>query len=269
MSAHLADVPAAYRGEAATAMEKQLTTATQPARSERVEQIVDLALRLCVGPGSASPHGHTRDRSGREQRFHGWLGLLGVLERLCAPTSDASPRHSQPTRNARRQDMSSTRLADPMALQTGEGEALWFLGALATVKASSDATGGRVTILELLAPRGHGSPLHVRRDHDQWFYVLNGELTFWIDGEVIAAPAGSFVLSPRGIPFTFAVSSEQARFILVIEPGTFEAFMRTLAEPAQRLEIPAAPTDPPDFERLAAIAAQYGIEILGPPGIPA
>ena len=164
--------------------------------------------------------------------------------------------------------MSSTASADPIALQAGEGEALWFLGALVTIKASSEATAGRVTVTELLAPRGHGSPLHVRRDHDQWFYVLNGELTFWIDGEVIAAPAGSFVLSPRGIPFTFAVSSEQARFLLVIEPGTFEAFMRALAEPARELAIPAAATEPPDLERLAAIAAQYGIEILGPPGIP-
>jgi len=78
-------------------MEKQLTTATQPARSERVEQIVDLELRLCVEPGSASPHGRTLDRSGREQRFNGWLGLLAVLERLCAPEADAPPRDSQTT----------------------------------------------------------------------------------------------------------------------------------------------------------------------------
>jgi len=159
--------------------------------------------------------------------------------------------------------------AAPVALQPGEGEALWFLGALATVKASSEATAGRVTVTELLAPHGHGSPLHVRRDHDQSFYVLEGELTFWIDGEVIAAPAGSFVYGPRGIPFTFTVSSERARFLLAVEPGTFEAFMRALAEPARELAIPPAATEPPDFERLAALAAQYGIEILGPPGIPA
>lgn len=252
-------------------MEKQLTTATQPARPERAEQIVDLELRLCVEPGSASPRGHTRDKSGREQRFHGWLGLLGVLEHLCTPESDAPPRDSQTTPTARRQTMSSTAnpSAAPIALQSGEGDALWFLGALATVKASSEATAGRVTVTELLAPHGHGSPLHVRRDHDQSFYVLEGELTFWIDGEVIAAPAGSFVYGPRGIPFTFTVSSEQAHFLLVTEPGTFEAFMRALAEPAQRLEIPPAPTAPPDVVRLTALAAEYGVEIIGPPGIPA
>jgi hypothetical protein len=44
--------------------------------------------------------------------------------------------------------------------------------------------------------------------------------------------------------------------------------MRTLSEPAPSLTIPPPATEPPDFERLAATAAEYGIEILGPPGIP-
>ena len=44
--------------------------------------------------------------------------------------------------------------------------------------------------------------------------------------------------------------------------------MRTLSEPALSLTVPPPATEPPDFERLAATAAEYGIEILGPPGIP-
>jgi quercetin dioxygenase-like cupin family protein len=78
-----------------------------------------------------------------------------------------------------------------IAMEPGAGEALWFLGALATVKASSAATAGRVTVAEFLAPRGHGAPRHIRQDHDQSFYVLEGELTFWLDGETIAASAGA------------------------------------------------------------------------------
>jgi quercetin dioxygenase-like cupin family protein len=116
--------------------------------------------------------------------------------------------------------------------------------------------------------RGAGSPLHVHRHEDEWFYVLDGELTFWVDGEVTVAPAGSFVYGPRGLPHTFVVSSEQARFVLVTEPAGFETFVRTLAEPAERA-IPPAATEPPDVVRLAAVAAEHGLEILGPPGIPA
>jgi hypothetical protein len=47
----------------------------------------------------------------------------------------------------------------PIALQTDEGEALWFLGILATIKASAESTNGRVAVIEQLAPRGSGSPL--------------------------------------------------------------------------------------------------------------
>jgi quercetin dioxygenase-like cupin family protein len=157
----------------------------------------------------------------------------------------------------------------PIALGADEGEALWFLGVLATVKAASETTDGRVAVIEHLAPRGAGSPLHVHRREDEWFYVTEGELTFSVGGRVIAAPAGSFVYGPRDIPHTFEVTSDQARFLLVTEPAGFERFMRALAEPAQALTVPPPADEPPDVERLAAIAADYGIEILGPPGIPA
>jgi quercetin dioxygenase-like cupin family protein len=162
-----------------------------------------------------------------------------------------------------------TGAATPIAHGPGEGEALWFLGSLVTMKASAETTAGRVMVTENVAPRGSGSPLHVHHREDEWFYVSEGELTFWVGGEVIEAPAGSFVYGPRDIPHTFIVSSEQARFLLVTEPGDFGGFMRALAEPAQRLAIPPAPTEPPDMGAMTAIAAEYGIEILGPPGIPA
>ena len=45
--------------------------------------------------------------------------------------------------------------------------------------------------------------------------------------------------------------------------------LRTLGEPAPSLTIPPAPTEPPDMARIAQTLAEYGIEILGPPGIPA
>jgi quercetin dioxygenase-like cupin family protein len=158
--------------------------------------------------------------------------------------------------------------AGPIALGPDEGEALWFLGFLATIKASSETTGGRVAVIEHLAARGAGSPLHVHRREDEWFYVIEGELTFWV-GHVTAAPGGAFVYGPRDVPHTFEVVSERARFLLVAEPAGLEGFMRAAAEPARSLVLPPPPAEPPDPARLGALAAEHGIELLGPPGIPA
>jgi len=156
----------------------------------------------------------------------------------------------------------------PIALQPGEGEARWFIGALGTIKAAAETTSGQVAVLEFRWPEGGGSPLHVHRHEDEWFYVIEGELTFWVGGKVIVAPAGSFVYGPRDIAHTFVVTSTEARFLMVTEPAPFADFVRALSEPANSLTLPPASVEPPSPEHMTAVAAEYGIEILGPPGIP-
>ena len=159
--------------------------------------------------------------------------------------------------------------ASPTAttLKDGEGEALWAFGVLATIKASGDTTAGRVAVIEHLAARGAGSPLHMHHREDEWFYVIEGSVTFWVGGDVFEAGAGAFVYGPRDVPHTFLVRSEQARFLLVTEPAGFEDFMRAMGRPAETLTIPPHAAPPADIAPLIAAAAGYGIEILGPPGI--
>jgi hypothetical protein len=83
-----------------------------------------------------------------------------------------------------------------------------------------------------------------------------------------AVIAGSFVYGPRDIPHTFVVNSAEARFLVVAEPAGFENFVRALGEPAQTRSIPSTTRQLADPTRMAAVAAEYGIEIIGPPGIP-
>lgn len=158
--------------------------------------------------------------------------------------------------------------AVPIARTRDEGEALWFPGGLVIIKLDGAATGGRTAIMEHMAPRGPGAPLHVHRREDEWFYILEGELTFWVGGRVIKAPPGAFVYGPRNVPHTFTVETDTARFLLGVEPAGFENFLRALGEPAQTLSLPPPAAQPHDVERLTRVAGEHGIEILGPPGIP-
>ncbi len=157
----------------------------------------------------------------------------------------------------------------PYGLAPGQGEALWFLGSLQTIKASTASTGGRLAIIEGHAVNGPASPLHVHHNESEWWYVLEGELAIWAAGQVIEAPAGSFVYGPVGVPHTFSVVSAEARFLLGTEPAGFEAFMRACAEPAHTPTLPPPGLAAADPARLSTLAADHGIEILGPPGFPA
>ena len=54
-----------------------------------------------------------------------------------------------------------------IALQSGDGEALWFMGFLATIKATGEETAGRVAVIHHLGPQDAGSPLHVHHREDE------------------------------------------------------------------------------------------------------
>lgn len=162
----------------------------------------------------------------------------------------------------------SSRALAALALAQGEGEALWFGNSLATIKADGEATGGRCAVFEILAPQGNGPPLHVHRNEDEWFYVLEGELLFWVDGQTIMCGPGAFAFAPRNRPHTFTVTSPTARYVVVAQPAGFDQFVRALSVPAKTRTLPPAAVEQPTPDCMTDMAARHKIEILGPPGIP-
>ncbi len=155
-----------------------------------------------------------------------------------------------------------TQLA-PFALAWEEGEALWFLGTLTWVKATSEQTGAAYGLIEQVIPAGFASPYHVHHAEDEAFYVVEGELTVIWGGQRVTAGPGAFVFGPRGIPHGFRVEgSAPARLLLLASPAGFEQFIVEMSEPVIDRAIP--PTAPPDMGKLMALAAKYNIEILGP-----
>ena len=94
------------------------------------------------------------------------------------------------------------------------------------LKAVGVETGGTLSVYEFVAPpRTAGPPLHLHRGWDEAFYVLEGEMTFLVDGQTFAAPAGSFVFVPRGILHSFwNESAAPARQLTVFTPAGIEAY---------------------------------------------
>ena len=151
----------------------------------------------------------------------------------------------------------------PDALAREEGQAVWFLGTLGIVKATDEQTGGAFGLIDNVLPAGFASPYHTHRNEDESYYVVEGEMTFYVGEERVKAGAGAFVYGPRGLPHGFEVEgTAPARILLQNYPAGFEGFPVEVGEPAEELTIP--PAEPPDMQRLMAIAAKYDIEILGP-----
>jgi quercetin dioxygenase-like cupin family protein len=143
---------------------------------------------------------------------------------------------------------------------------VWFTGALLTFLATGEETGGHFSLVEEVFRKGvtNVAPMHVHSREDESFYVVEGEMTFYVGDEVIPAPAGTLVVMPRGVPHGYAMVSDDARLLNLITPGGFENMFRELGEPARELAPPPA-GPPPDRARLAAATAAYGVEIVGPP----
>ena len=147
----------------------------------------------------------------------------------------------------------------------GEGEALWFNGGLGVLRATADQTEGRYAVMELLAPKGFASPLHIHREEDEFFVVLSGEVRVQHGEAVTAAVAGSIVYGPRGIAHAFRVDSEEARLLLFFGPAGVEGFFREGGKPARSLQLPPPDEQFLDKQALKEIASRYDQEFVGPP----
>lgn len=143
----------------------------------------------------------------------------------------------------------------------------WFYGDLVITHVSGAETDGRFCLLEFLQPPGEWTPLHVRRNADLTQYVLEGELTVYLPDASFVLGPGDSVNAPMNVPRTECVTSAgPVRVLDFTVPAGFDAFVAEAGEPAAELELPPSERPAPDLERLAALAADHGIDILGPPG---
>jgi quercetin dioxygenase-like cupin family protein len=154
------------------------------------------------------------------------------------------------------------------ALDSDEGEAFWLLGMLQTIKIGKDDTAGKYGLLEIVVPEGVGSPWHVHPEEDEWFYVLEGELTFWVADTRMSLTAGSFAFGPKNVPHTFYAGAGGAKALVGFAPMQFEGFQREVGQHAPERVLPPPADGPPDVARLAEVGARNGMVVLGPPGPP-
>ena len=144
-------------------------------------------------------------------------------------------------------------------------QARWFFSNLVRVRLDGSESEGTLEIVEGQGAEGEMPPLHVHHREDEYFVVLEGELTLHTPEGSRRVAAGEAAHAPKGVPHVYRVESERARWLGMSSPAGFGAFVLAASDPAEAEELPP-PDRAVDFERIGAAAEAHGIEILGPPG---
>jgi mannose-6-phosphate isomerase-like protein (cupin superfamily) len=148
--------------------------------------------------------------------------------------------------------------AEGMLIAPGAGRTIRVLAGRVTFKINSGESEGAYNLHEYVVEPGRSARAHRHKRHHENVCVLEGELVWRLGDRTLAAPAGSFLVIPRGVLHGFANEGpEPARMFVLTSPGGFEGFMTGLAD-----LIEASPTGVPDPLRLAELAARYDTEFL-------
>ena len=114
---------------------------------------------------------------------------------------------------------------------------IWFIHSLADDPRAEDD----YALIEMHTPPGDQPPLHVHRDEDEGFYVLEGELCLWAGEERILLRPGQFANAPAGVPHTYRVVGEEpARYLVTSPTGAVRALRAGVrGAGAERRELPS------------------------------
>ncbi|MBB4892944.1 putative cupin superfamily protein [Streptomyces olivoverticillatus] len=143
--------------------------------------------------------------------------------------------------------------ARPLLRRPQDGELIDVAGVAHFFRLTGEHTGGHFSFEEFsLAPGTIGARPHVHEGHDEYFYVLEGELTLHTgDGEVTARP-GDLLAATRGTPHGFRnAGAVPARALCLYTPAGYENYFRDVHA---AVSAGAEATD----ELLAEFRSRYG-----------
>ncbi len=135
-------------------------------------------------------------------------------------------------------------------------------GDIYTILAHGEDTGGQFTTVEVIVPPGGGPPLHTHAREDEFFVVLEGEVTFTVAGRALLARPGDSVFGPRGIPHRFENSGKgPVRMLMTATPAGFERMLMAISTELEPGATSPAPVSPDMMARVLAECPKFGVTL--------
>lgn len=126
------------------------------------------------------------------------------------------------------------------------------------VKVSAADTGGQYTLMEDNLKATFALGLHLHRYHAETFYVLEGAVDFYIDGDWMTAEPGACLHVPPGVPHacTLTEGCEAGRMLMIYQPSGFDGYLAELSKMTE--------ADFDDAAKMDALNEKYDIINIGP-----
>jgi quercetin dioxygenase-like cupin family protein len=125
------------------------------------------------------------------------------------------------------------------------------------------AANGQYTVMEAKLPPQAGPPPHLHHREDETFFVLAGEVTFFVGDTTTVLKKGGVIFAPRGIPHHFKnTGAEDAILLETASPAGVERFFEAVGHPLADRDASPLPRTAEDIARMLAAAPSFGIEIL-------
>src|SRR5262245_4341940 len=153
----------------------------------------------------------------------------------------------------------------PTIRSTKQGRTVAVVGDVYRFLATGEETNGKYALFEAIVGPGGGPPPHVHRREEEGFYILEGEITFTVNGERIVATAGMFANVPVGTLHSFKnETSQPAKMLISVAPAGLEKMFLEVGVPLAEGATTVVPPTKEEIDRLLAVAPKYGVEIRLP-----
>lgn len=137
-----------------------------------------------------------------------------------------------------------------------------MLGDVYTILTPGDRVDDRYCWVEAAVGPGNGPPMHLHRREDEAFFMLEGSLTFTVDGREITASAGDALSVPAGVGHTFRNDTDRlARYLVQTTPAAFDRMVMACGSPVDSDAAPRPPTE----DEIAGVVArldEFGIDLV-------
>ena len=171
--------------------------------------------------------------------------------------------------------MSTQQTLRPTSRHPEVANSVAYTGSLLSFLSNSTETDGRFALVYFHAKVGNEPPPHVHLYEHEIYYVLEGELEFFVEDEEnsLTARKGGTIFLPQGKAHASYFRSPEVQLLTMVVAAGEEAvgadvIWRAMAQPTQNMELPTeqksyAMSDS-TLAKVMQLAQQHGSVILSP-----